>query len=343
MRTVFSFCRALNAFVREHSLASLVFLLIALHPPSSAQQTEPIGARVPEQSPTSVAVYDNLAMVTYDQGGADLFDVVDPSHPKLKAHLLGVLNADQTVFSGGQVYLCVPEGGVFRYSIKNADAPVLNGIIPSITIGTFATNGELFACFGFAEQCALFKWDGSGSPVGQGELKNAPKLHVAGAFRGNWLFTAVSGEGLRSYDLTTSTRPLLKGTAEAVVYRRQRVDRMLIAGDTVYISYLDEGIGVFDISNPAHPKITSHIDEPELLFMSLSGNHLFAHMKKKRVRVYDLKGPDSPKRVGEFTTDDEIVDSTGAGSHLFTVGKTTGLSIYDISNPISPTKLSSGR
>ncbi len=108
-----------------------------------------------------------------------------------------------------------------------------------------------------------------------------------------------------------------------------------VNGNFVYVSVMQKGLIIFDISDVNNPVETSTFEmlsgNTKLFF---SNNTIYV-MDSGGVSIIDVSNPSSPTRVGSIGNSD-IQDVYVEGDYAYIPAKESGVYIYDISNPASP-------
>jgi len=117
-----------------------------------------------------------------------------------------------------------------------------------------------------------------------------------------------------------------------------------IQDDIVFMVGNDEGLYVFDISNPADPQLLSNFTDLEYVWdIWVQGDYAYIADFTVGMVVIDISDPLQPRRAGEVTwhegeTVSEVIH--GEGDFAYVAAGSQGLYIIDISNPVTP-KISS--
>lgn len=115
---------------------------------------------------------------------------------------------------------------------------------------------------------------------------------------------------------------------------------VVISGKYAYLANGTDGLRIYDVSNPANPVNTGHVnDGGYAVGVAISGNYVLLGNGQDGLRIYDVSWPSNPVSVGHAN------DGGGSGyaSHVAVSGNfaylanaTDGLRIYNISNKALP-------
>lgn len=115
-----------------------------------------------------------------------------------------------------------------------------------------------------------------------------------------------------------------------------RVYGVIVSGSYAYLAEHDSGMGIVNVSDPAHPVLTGRYRCPGALQVDLKGNYAYiADESLYSLEIVDVSDPTSPSLVGRLDTM-EVLGIRVFG-HFAAMGcGHDGLQIVDISNPASP-------
>lgn len=184
-----------------------------------------------------------------------------------------------------------------------------------------------------------------------------------------WTFVS-NNAGVSIYDVHQPDRPRfvsLLDTAGAF--------GLSVAGNTLYVAAIDEGLLIFDIADPANPRqigsygrdvsdVLVHDDvaylrpmyggDGEIVDVSdpvhplwltridpinsavAVGEHLWVGMPGRGVVHMDISDPTSPSEVGVISGTAAVVSLELRDDYLYVAMYGSGTSVYDVSNPSAP-------
>lgn len=143
--------------------------------------------------------------------------------------------------------------------------------------------------------------------------------------------------GIEIFDLTTPNNPVS-------VFNYDLIDQHLglkIKDQYAYVADDDNGLIIYDISDPSAPQMIRHLDLGLAVDVSIEGNYAFVYTEAPgRIKMVDISDPTNASLVYDFPS----VTSPGArrrdvaikDGRLYIANDTLGLQIYNISNPASP-------
>lgn len=146
---------------------------------------------------------------------------------------------------------------------------------------------------------------------------------------GQYALAAVSGQGLRVFDISTPAAPqeISRMDAPAQVQSLAVVDRF------AYLANFNGGLHVFDLQNPARPVETAFIDLPgRPRGLGVSGSHLFINTSERRMHIMDIASPGSPQMVSFIDIGRSPVAAI-AGDRAYIASLDDGFLVFDISDP----------
>ena len=175
-----------------------------------------------------------------------------------------------------------------------------------------------------------------------GEIGTSPD--VALVDRAGTLFAYTAGardHGLRFYDLSTPSAPLLRGTVAI-----SGLESVAPAGDVVFALARGAGLYSADVSNIDSPALLGHLvptGTAEFLNVSVSGNLAVVAAKNSGFDVIDVTDPANmvelahvmPTVNGDYanlTVNEVILD----GSTLYAIADRAGVLVYDLTDPSNP-------
>ncbi|MCX6904945.1 MAG: tail fiber domain-containing protein, partial [Verrucomicrobia bacterium] len=182
-------------------------------------------------------------------------------------------------------------------------------------------------------------------------LAQLPSAVVTNGETGLSLTGTFSGDGaglsqLNSYNLTgpltVAPRPSLAGhidnggTAQGVA----------VAGNYCYLANGEDGLRIYDISDPANPTNVAHMLDGgsygNAMGVAVAGHYCYVANYNDGLRIYDVSNPSSPVNVGRITgSGGPALGVAVAGNYCYLANFSAGLQIIDISTPTSPVSRSS--
>ncbi len=208
------------------------------------------------------------------------------------------------------------------------------------------------------------------TPVGS--LDDSPQLLLHGAFGvdvftiGSNTYAVVASEyddGIQLVDITNPASPAAAGslndTGSTVLDGPQGVDVFTIGSNTyaAVASFVDGGIQIIDITNPASPAAagnltdtgSSVLDGARDVDVFTIGSNTYAavvSLDEDGIQLVDITNPASPAAAGSLDDTGSTVLGGARGVDVFTIGSNTyaavaaeyedGIQLVDVTNPASP-------
>jgi hypothetical protein len=174
------------------------------------------------------------------------------------------------------------------------------------------------------------------------ELKTAAKIPLQYRLRGihiidDYLYLALSGGGLKIYNIKDVSQPGFKGEYDRSGFPR-RID---IQGNYLYMADEWNGFQVMDIGNPQSPQILGGywFDNYGAIEFSINGNYAYVGGYNGHVKVLNIINPATPKLMNTIELGDALFDMEIEGDKGFWLLRNQ-LFIMDLSNPEQPVQLS---
>jgi hypothetical protein len=165
----------------------------------------------------------------------------------------------------------------------------------------------------------------------------ASGVNITGTFSGN----AGGLSNLNSAELTGPLRlsfgdPLLIGHTNNGGGARG----VAVSGNYAYLANWNDGLQVYDISNPATPVNIGHIDNGGTAYgVAVSGNYAYLANDDGGLRVYDISNPATPVNIGLANNGGNARGVAVSGNYAYLANDDDGLRVYDISNPANPVNI----
>ncbi len=108
-----------------------------------------------------------------------------------------------------------------------------------------------------------------------------------------------------------------------------------VVGKRAYLARND-GLAVFDITDPAIPEQTTRLDLPGLHRITLAGDLAYLAGGSHGLHVADLSTPDRPSLLATHDTPGRVLDVRIRGTYAFLADHRQGLTVVDLSRPDRP-------
>ncbi len=112
-----------------------------------------------------------------------------------------------------------------------------------------------------------------------------------------------------------------------------------VAGHFAYLANFDDGLRIYDISNPTNPVSVGHINNGFAAGVAISDNLACVADSADGLRIYDISNPTNPVSVGHTNNGASASGVALAGNFACLANNGDGLRIYDISNPANPVNI----
>lgn len=198
---------------------------------------------------TSVAVQDNHAFVAAEYNGLQIIDITNPSLPAslgfiaLSGRTTSVIAAEDLVFAANY------DGGVHVLDFSDVTAPLeytnnyceTNGIPYDLAFYETDTAGYLFVADGAANLLVIRLATETFNAM-QVARYNTPGVSYGLDITGNTLYLADGGDGVKKFDITDPTNPLLIAESGFIGEARD----VKVRGSEVFVAAGEAGLVVLD-------------------------------------------------------------------------------------------------
>jgi len=287
------------------------------------------------------------------KAGLSVLDVSQPFAPSIVATLDGTsewsdrwgdAGVHQIDFHRGHAYVAAGRGGVRILDVRDPTAPrevaayATSGFVRDVQV----VDRHAYVAAGTAGLRVLDVSDPSaptevGSVLWPEDMNLfVGDLHVSGEY----VYVPASGYGVRVIDVADSTRPREAAVIELQGGSRPSPKGVIVADDTVYISYTTSwfgppysGIAVFDVSDPTAPEpVGDYFDElgaPERL--TAAGSRLYA--VREGLHVLDVTDRASPVVKGRFDVLPSVFGVESESGRAFVAAGWSGIGVVNVEQP----------
>jgi hypothetical protein len=169
---------------------------------------------------------------------------------------------------------------------------------------------------------------------------------------GDYAYIANSNDGMRIYDVSDPAHPINVGHAPQVAmatasgiavsgverHRSWWLGKTKIGARYAYLANYNDGIRIYDVSNPANPKRIGRVnDGGTALSATVSGKYLFLANDSDGLRIYDVSNPSWLTNVAHIKDTGYPQAVAVAGKYAYVADNFYGFSIFDVSDPTHPT------
>jgi hypothetical protein len=110
-----------------------------------------------------------------------------------------------------------------------------------------------------------------------------------------------------------------------------------VSGNYAFLANNDDGVRIYDISNPSAPVSIGHVNDGGRAFgVAVSSNYLYLANHEDGLRIYDVSTPSNPINIGHIYNGGQADGLALAGSLVFVANDSDGLRVYDASTPSNP-------
>jgi hypothetical protein len=265
-----------------------------------------------------VYAVDGRGVAVYDATTLARVDVVETEGESLDA-----------AFAGDRLVVLTRKG-LERYSINPLRPITVDEIPPSTRI---VSNGRLVAAAG---PDGVRVYDGDGDHL----AAQWPQSHriTSMAWHGDTLIVAADSIGA----------PVVDGrTGQQIGSLGESAIDLVVDGDLLYAASGTAGVAIYDIHDPAAPRLLSRTAASEGFYelIAVSGGRAIVSDNLTSVRVLDVSAPAAPRAFAPIAQPSEAIAASGAA--LFVAGSTfddfggetaSGVAVraYDLTQPDAP-------
>ncbi|MBN1316365.1 MAG: hypothetical protein JXA42_12895, partial [Anaerolineales bacterium] len=112
---------------------------------------------------------------------------------------------------------------------------------------------------------------------------------------------------------------------------------MLVVGQALYVADQDQGVWVYDVSNPARPVQTGYWDRPAW-GLALGQNFLVSAAGSKGLRTAAIGDPLRPIEIGRWVTEDAR-SVVVVGQVAYLADMETGIHVIGLQDPVDPIQI----
>ena len=281
--------------------------------------------------------------------GAQIWDATDPANMVMLSDIyFHGKSAIRIEMSGDLLAVTTSDGRMRLFDISDPANPTQEneltgfGVLADLIIEN-RPEGRIAFVAG-STGLKILNLDDPASPVTLDE-NNLPGDPVSVMSRGDTLAILSDDAGLQMVDVSDLSNSVLLGTCPI---SDSRFFNVAIEGDIAATSHRQNGVRIFDVSNPAAIDSVYHFEPamtPDMLCIDvfIKDGLLYVTTDLEGVAVYDLAVPSAPALVGY---DAEIYHSTDescmVGDFIYMTHwgwSKDGIHVIDVSDPANPTSL----
>jgi hypothetical protein len=226
-------------------------------------------------------------------GGKNGVKIIDITNPNIPAQIgfITVDNAHDIVFSNDntKAYIADGESGVKIFDLSNLQNPIFIKSIAGVNARKISLSQDGSKVYAADKTAGLKIIDVSVSSSARiiGGIDSYTFYDVVQRPNNdNILLTAGGFGGLKIYDITDITNPILTGTAETIY-----AQHITAFNDLAYIADGSGGVKIIDVSNASAPKIISDVSLPNAYAAAISNDNtqIYAAGGENGLFVIDAK------------------------------------------------------
>ncbi len=290
---------------------------------------------------TPVAAYDiavagDLAFIADFGGGLQIIDISDPSSPGIIGNYDTPGSSYDVAVTGDLAFVADQSSGLQVIDITDPTNPVLSGSYdtPGTAIGVALAGDHAFVADGSGGGVQVVRVRAVVDPFFVDKYITSGVVYEI-AVAGDHAFVADGIGGLKAFDITDPTSPVLAGSYDTP----GTASGIAVAGDIAFVADYDYGLQVIDIIDPTSPVLLGNYDTPKnAVRVKVAGDHAFVadYGSGGGLQVIDISNPSSPAFAGSYDTPGLAFDLAVTGDLAFVTDHTTGLLVIDITDPTSP-------
>lgn len=283
-------------------------------------------------------------------GQIEIFNVVDPSAPKLVGSLDGLLSQHGMAMMASRLYLAHSDSSgsqLVVIDVSDESDPLVVGstTIPDPSIGFLgaggvATTGSTVLAAMLDAGVAVVDVSDPENPALIGTIEtDGNASHVTAI--GSVAYVSVPSRGVYAYDMQNPSSPVLLGSTAIAGAIRAEID----AG-WIYVASGNTGLQIFSAADPAsitHAGTYLDASTGPMVAVCYHAGHAYVTADSSGMWIVDVSGAGSPTCVGNFdlpgcgiANDVQVVDDTA-----YIAFGLSGLVTVDISDSTNPVELGS--
>ncbi len=289
------------------------------------------------------------AYVTNNYEACTIFDVADPSNPKLAGSVIGLTRCTAAAVEGDALGLCTKEG-IILAGLADPAHPQIAGKVPGIGSEFTLHRHEAHRYLLGTNAEGLEVWDASTLSTPQ-RLTGIPiKGAVSVCAQGDLAFVTrnFGGGKAQIHELLVIRLAAPQPTVIATLAMPSPLWRLAAAGRTLYVGGAQ--LSVIDIADPTHPRIVSHVDparhEGTYGGETVSSIAAFTRDGQERVaiadhfwgvRIFDASDKAGLKELGEFAVSGgDFTGIQATKDRVYVSNNWGGIYFVDTKDPLHP-------
>lgn len=244
------------------------------------------------------------------------------------------LQPKAAILEGRLAYLAMGSGGLQIYDYTDLAHPKLKAslAIPGNAIALKKEGSQLYVGTD-SGLLQVVSTNDPGNPVLIGSVAAASSLADMDVL-GTRAFILENESRARCVDVSNPAAPAGKGDYTLVAPSFHTRD-VVVRGDLAYVGSYDQGLKIFNLSDPLHPRQVGEATSVTASMLRLSGNTLYASNRNRtdELLIIDVSDPSSPRQVGRIAGNygNMVVEGT-----MIYAKTDLCLQIIDAANPAAP-------
>jgi hypothetical protein len=271
------------------------------------------------------------------------YDLADPDLPLQRGTIYeDEESVDAVALAGERAYLADRV-----YDISDLSNPVFLGRRPGPWASALFGAADPDYLFVAAPEQGLLVEEVSDPPAAQVVATVRTPGPASDGYLAGSTAVVVYHDGLRTFDLTDRAHPEPLGS---LLIPDERFSEVVRVDDHAYVtgdSYPDASLWLFDLADPALPRVAGSLGSYVIAPPVRAGNSLYVADECNRfVAIYDVSDPGSPQPAGSVPIDDlcHKTDFTAAAGRLYLwhydhAPAPSLLRTFDVSDPAQPSEL----
>lgn len=268
---------------------------LAIFNVTNPQAPQRVGTFKTPRSARGVAVAGNKAYVS--GGGLAVIDTAEASKPVMIGYYETPEAARHIALSGGFAYVTIGGGGLHIVDIANPSEPVEVGFTNAVEGPDDVAVDDNYAYVTENYGLGIVNVSDPSAPVKSG-FQETPSIARHVALDGNYAYVATGGSGLRIVNLGDPAQPFESG------YFVMPGEGLGVDVDGNYVYYLDEGLHVIDVADPANPAGKGFYRDWSGQDIEVAEKYAYISAGDEtgggRLHIIDVGDPEAPAETASF-------------------------------------------
>ena len=273
--------------------------------------------------------------------GLLIIDVSNPDLPTLRGSFRTSGEPVDLAVVGQRAYL-IDQSGINANTLRildvsNPAAPSLLGSYSQtpLSVASISVSGTtVYIAQHQSQELLIVDAGNPATPVLSGSYTAGALVNTVTATTNT--LSLATANGLELVDASKADNPVRRGTYVS----GERISRIQVVDKLVYAVAKDSGLLIYDVSDPAQPRLHGSFDQLNLDFaeqvedVRVQGDRAYL-VTSNSLRILDVSNPTQPTQLGAYEDVALIrVEVVGTLAYVLSLSK---LVILDVSNPANPT------